>query len=102
MYIKTYQAGELYFAVVYHDDSFCVHFRTIHPAFDDDNLGGHNIDNNALRAAGLNTCENEENVFAVLEDDTKENIIKRVEAAGFIYSAELQEAIKSCESNWRL
>lgn len=100
-----YRPEELFFAVNYQDDSFCVHFlhRTWlnnepNPIPDGDNLGKHNVDNNALRAAGLNIYENMENVFAVIEGDNREDIITRVEAAGFIYSQELQDQI---DENYR-
>lgn len=60
-----------------------------------DDLGGHNISEDALRAAGIHTAELMEGVFEVLPrpGDTEQALVGRLIDADFEYSADFQTFI---------
>lgn len=103
---RVYKAEELLFAIgpYGHMDQipgmkFVVHL-TIAKDFEmtgyqTDDLGGHNVDNEALRAAGLNDAELMESVFEVVpyEHDTREELAMRLLDAGFGYRQSFQDFI---------
>ena len=106
---RVYEPHELLFAIGPYDHpdlipgmKFVV-YLTIAEDFEKtgeqtDDLGGHNVDNDALRAAGVCECEAMESVFEVnpRKGDTREALVERMIEAGFGYRQSFQDFIDSC------
>ncbi len=101
---RVYKPEELLFAIGPYDhqdlipDMKFVVYLTVADDFaitgyQTDDLGGHNVDNAALRAAGVNDAELMESVFEVLplEGDTREALASRLIDAGFGYRQAFQD-----------
>jgi hypothetical protein len=106
---RVYKPEELLFAIGPYDhqdlipDMKFVVYLTVADDFaitgyQTDDLGGHNVDNDALRAAGVNDAELMESVFEVLplEGDTREALAGRLIDAGFGYRQSFQDFMDRC------
>ncbi len=97
--MTIYKPEELYFAIYLgeYTEVHVIHkswMEMVNQIPDGDNLGGHNVDNDALLAAGLNTNELMECVFTPIDEAaTFEEIKARAIAAGFIFNQEFQDQI---------
>lgn len=106
---RVYGPEELLFAIGPYDhidlipDMKFVVYLTLADGFEKtgyqtDDLGGHNVDNAALRAAGLCEAELMESVFEVnpKEGDTREALASRLIDAGFGYRQAFQDFMDRC------
>jgi len=60
--------------------------------WDDDNIGGHNVDQDDLKKAGLETFEEMEGYFTFEEcGKTREEYAKLMDEAGFVYNKEFEK-----------
>lgn len=105
---RVYQAGELCFSIYVAPDTdldfateegcTCVYFSVLedfkNSGYCNDNLGGHNIDNEALRAAGLETCELAESVFELAGAFSEATLFNNLIHAGFIFDKEFDDFMK--------
>lgn len=99
---RIYQADELCFSL-YRDfdnaNGILVQFSELkyfkENGYCSDNLGGHNIDNEALKEAGVCDGELMESVFEIIKpislDETHNNLIK----AGFIFDKDFDKFIQN-------
>jgi hypothetical protein len=111
---RVYGPDELLFAIGPYDHcdqipdlKFVVYF-TIADDFEKtghqtDDMGGHNIDGDALRAAGLCDAELMESVFEVnpLKGDTREALAMRLLDAGFGFRQAFQDFMDGCREGDR-
>ena len=102
---RVYRADELVFAVTLYpafeqtDVEFIVDIAPAemweHGIDGSYGIGGYNVDNAALRSAGINTEELMEGQFEVLEGATEHDVIANMIEAGFRYSQSFIDYIKA-------
>jgi hypothetical protein len=89
--MTIYKPEELYFAIYLgeYTEVHVIHkswLEMVNQIPDGDNLGKHNVDNDALRAAGLNTNELMECVFTPIDEAATFEEIKAQAIAAALYS----------------